>query len=319
LTSSAKTVFVCLALSACLSACGRSPGESAPATPANPPSASPAGQLVIGDIDANDPVRKFEWLKPFADHLASQLTEFGIGHGDVRIAPDMETMAAWLAAGEVDVYLDSLYPAMIVCERSGAVPRLRRWKGGTSEYHTVFLVAADSGILSVEELAGRMLALDDESSTSGFFLPAAYLRSHGLDLVPYRSHHGVPPPDRVGYVFAGDDENAIQWLLSGRVAAAAVDSIALERVIAAATLKRLVVLAETEPVPRQVAVTRPGLDPALLTELIDLLLHLHETPDGRAALESIDTTRFDQFPEGPEAALGGFESTYQAVREWLDG
>jgi phosphonate transport system substrate-binding protein len=107
--------------------------------------------------------------------------------------------------------------------------------------------------------------------------------------------------------------------LSGRVAAAAVDSIALQRVITAATRKSLVVLAETEPVPRQVAVTRPGLDPALLTELIDLLLHLHETPDGRAALESIDTTRFDQFPEGPEAALGGFESTYQAVREWLDG
>lgn len=273
---------------------------------------------MVGDIDANDPARKYEWLKPFADHVAAQLGAFDIDTGDVRIAADMPTMVSWLAAGEVDIYLDSLYPAMIVCERSGAVPILRRWKGGASEYHTVFLTTADSGVRSLEQLRGHMLALDDDASTSGFFLPVSYLRARGLDLEQFSSAADVPGADLVGYVFTGDDENTIQWLLSRRVAAAAIDSITYARSIDRATRERLVVLAETPSVPRQVIVARAGLDPALLGELTEVLLQLHRTAAGRDALASIDTSRIDRFPEGAEKAVERFGSAYSAVREWLE-
>ena len=123
----AKSALLCLSL-LCGATCGREPEGTPPEPPAPAPPASGA-RLVFGDVDANDPARKFEWIKPFADHVAARLGELGFAIGDVRIAPDIPTMAAWLAAGEVDVYLDSLYPAMIVCERSGARPILRRWRG----------------------------------------------------------------------------------------------------------------------------------------------------------------------------------------------
>lgn len=269
---------------------------------------------MVGDIDANDPVRKLEWFQPFADHLGARLGRFGIELGEVRIAPDIETMVGWLRGGEVDAYLDSLYPAMVVCERSGAVPVLRRWKGGVPEYHTVFLTGSESGIETLEELNGRVLGLDDEASTSGFFLPIAFLRARGLELVRLESPADAVPPDRIGYVLTGDDENAIQWLLSRRVAAAAIDSITLERHVSPATRRRLRLLAETDPVPRQVLVVRRGLDPALRDGLLEELLGLHRTAAGRAALASIDTDRFDRFPQGPEAALRQLEQAYGAGR-----
>lgn len=309
-------IHLALATALLLTACAPRIEEPDPA--GDPTPADDRGRaLVVGDIDKNDPVRKFEWLKPFVDHLAADLDELGIFAGDVRIAPDMETMSSWLAGGQVDLYLDSLYPAMIVCSRSGAVPILRRWKGGVAEYHSVLLTTADSGVASVDDLPGRMLAFDDEASTSGFFLPLAHLRSRGLELTRYESADAVPPADRIGYVFTGDDENTIHWLLSGRVAAAAVDDITLSRDVSREARERFIVLAETDPVPRQVLVARADLDPELLATLTRRLLRLHTTTAGRAALASIDTSRFDEFPGGAEAALERLDPAYQAVREWL--
>ena len=312
----AKSALLCLGL-LFAAACGR---QGEPPSPAPPGPALPAtgARLVFGDIDANDPARKFEWIKPFADHVASRLGELGIGTGDVRIAPDIATMISWLAAAEVDVYLDSLYPAMVVCERSGARPILRRWKGGASEYHTVFLATVASGIRSLEQLPGRMLAFDDEASTSGYFLPATYLHRRGYALERYPTHAVVPPADRIGYVFTGDDENSIQWLLSGRVAGVAIDSLTFQNHLAPETRDRLVLLARTEPVPRQVVVVRSGVEPGLRQALVDVLSTLHETPAGRQALASIDTARFDSFPEGAEAALESFGVAYSAVRDRIE-
>lgn len=163
-----------------------------------------------------------------------------------------------------------------------------------------------------------MLAFDDEASTSGFFLPASYLRRRRHELESYTTHAIAPPADRIGYVFTGDDENSIQWLLSGRVAGVAIDSLTFQNALARETRDRLVLLARTELVPRQVVVVRSGVDPALRQALIDLLPTLHETPAGRQALASIDTARFDRSPEGAEAALERFGAAYSAVRDWIE-
>jgi hypothetical protein len=44
------------------------------------------------------------------------------------------------------------------------------------------------------------------------------------------------------------------------------------------------------------------MDPELLAAIVDVLTTAHESQAGQAVLEPFQTTRFDQFPEGIEAA-----------------
>jgi len=59
--------------------------------------------------------------------------------GKVIIAKNIENISYLLREQKLDLYIDSPFPTIIVNEKSGSVPFLRRWKHGVAEYHTVFL------------------------------------------------------------------------------------------------------------------------------------------------------------------------------------
>ena len=84
--------------------CADKPHVAAPA--ATPPSSRVGDRIiVIGDIDAYEPLKKVKRFKPLADYLAENLSEFGIGRGDVVIAKDIPEMAYYLDQGEIDFFL----------------------------------------------------------------------------------------------------------------------------------------------------------------------------------------------------------------------
>src|SRR5262245_61655814 len=105
-----------------LSAAGCGSAQPA-ATPTSASTATPntAKTIVLADISAN-PSKRIAAYQPLADYLAANLSAFGIGVGKVKIAPDFDTMIKWMKAGEVDMYFDSPYPAMILRDQAGAQP-----------------------------------------------------------------------------------------------------------------------------------------------------------------------------------------------------
>jgi phosphonate transport system substrate-binding protein len=257
--------------------------------------------IVFGDI-SDDPGEVIEGTQPLADYVAAQLGDFGITEGQVRVVATAEEMARLLESGEVDLYFDSVYPATLVSDASGAQPFLRRWRYGVEEYNTIIFASAESGITSVDDLPGHLIALDNPFSTSGYLLPAVSLTEHGLKLVGKQSYDDPVAGDEVGFVFSYDDENTLQWILSGLVAAGATDDYNYNVAFPPEAREKLVLLAETESVPRQVVVARPGMDPGLLETVKQILVTAHESEAGAAALEPFQTSRFDEFPEGIEAA-----------------
>jgi hypothetical protein len=92
-------------------------------------------------------------------------------------------MAELIKNGEVDVYFDSVYPAYLMSEATGAQPILRQWRNCDPEYYSVIVARSDSGISSIDDLPGHVVAMDQPYSTSGFVLPSAYLLDIGLSLV----------------------------------------------------------------------------------------------------------------------------------------
>ncbi len=282
---------------------GRAPESAATPelTATSAPAAAATRAIVLGDI-AEDPGVVIEGTQPLADYMAAQLADFGITEGRVKIAATTDEMADLLEAGEVDLYFDSVYPATLVGDASGGEIILRRWRYGVEVYHTVIFAGADQGIDTLQDLRGHIIAFDNPFSTSGYFLPAVSLLEAELPLVGKSSYEEPVAEDEVGFVFSYHDENTLQWVFSGLVAAGATDDYNYEVLFSEDVREQLVVLKETAPVPRQVVVVRPNMAPALLEAVKSTLTTAHESEAGQAALEPFQTSRFDEFPEGIEAA-----------------
>lgn len=288
--------------------------QATPTSTSAEPTATPVASgksIVIGDV-TNQPAKKITRYQPLADYLAANLAQQGIGVGEVKVAPDVQTMGEFLKAGEVDIYFDSPYPAMLVSNQSGAKPILRRWKGGDALYHTVMFAMKDSGIQTLQDLSGRIVAFDDVSSTSGFVLPFVHMKEAGLKLVEKASPTDEVAADEVGYVFSQDDQNNIQWVISGKVDAAAVDHQSYLD-IPEESREAMTILAQTEDVARHVVLIRPGLSPEIEEAIKKIMVDMDETEEGKAVLEKFEeTAQFDAFPTDQD--IDRMQQLYEQVQ-----
>jgi phosphonate transport system substrate-binding protein len=309
-----QLAFFLLLLSFVIAACGENDEEKESAATATlQATATAAGEaIVLGDI-SSDVEETIQAHQPMVDFLAANLGEFGITHGEVKVAPDMDTMINWMESGEVDLSFDSPYPVMILRNEAGAIPLLRRWRFGVEEYHSVFFALKDKGYTSVEDLKGQLIAFDTPFSTSGYMLPLAYLLENNYTAVERESTEARVGEDEIGYVFSNDDDNTIQWVISGRVAAGVTDNISFGR-IPEETRNQMTIFAETEDVPRQILVVAPDMGVELQDAIKTLLIGMDETEAGQAVLENYQTTQFDEFPEGADAALEAMQRLYEIVQ-----
>lgn len=268
--------------------------------------------LVIGDI-SDEPAETIKGTQPLADYLVNQLGQYGITHGEVKIAPDLETMIQWMKDGEVDLYFDSPYPALVISQESGATPILRRLKYGVDQYHSVFISKADSEFDELADLSGNMVAFEEAFSTSGYMLPLAFLIEHNMNPKLKNSLETAVSPDEVGYVFSTADNTTIQWIISGKVPVGVIDNVTFGR-LPEETQAELQILAETEDVPRQLVLVRAGMSDELTTALNTALLTMDENKAGQTALEIFLTSKFDEFPEGAHQALARMGELYTLVQ-----
>lgn len=317
LLTASNTLLFLLLIGMLAAGCAPAPALTpVPTQPPAPTEAAPAptGVLTLGDI-SDDPAEKIEKFRSLADYLAANLGEYGIGKVEIKIAPDLDTMVKWLESGEVDIYFDSPFPAMYVSDNSGAQPILRRWRRGVEEYHSVIFVLKESGITSVQQLNGHAIAYEEPFSTTAYFLPTAYLIKEGLTLVEKQSPEAAVGENEVGYVFTGDDENIVQWVLSKKVTAGAIDNFTFFEDIPEETRANLTVLLETEDVARHITLVSAKLDAELVEAIKSVLVNLDEQPEGPKILEEFEkTSKFDEFPEGLEAALTRMRELYALVQ-----
>ncbi|MCI0710035.1 MAG: phosphate/phosphite/phosphonate ABC transporter substrate-binding protein [Chloroflexi bacterium] len=272
--------------------------------------------IVIADI-SDDVVDTTEEFQPFADYLAANLSEQGIVAGQVTVAADFDEMVEMIENGEVDIYFDSVYPASVIAERTGADLVLRRWKDRVDQYNSIIFTSTESGIETVDDLPGGMVAFDEATSTSGFVLPLVYLVEQGHSLTLYEDIEAEVAGDEIGYIFSGDDDNSILWVLENRVAAGAVgstDYFDLDEDV----LSQLVILGETEFVPRQVVIIRDDLPDELKQGIVNVMLQVGNDTSAAEILDTFeDTEKFDEFPEGIEAAIARMNELRDTAAEYL--
>jgi phosphonate transport system substrate-binding protein len=275
--------------------------------PALPSALDQARVLTLGTIDAYEPRKQIERFQPLADYLAANLQDQGIEQGRVMIARDFYEMAQLLEDGKVDLYLDSPFPTLKVQSLSRSRPVLLRWKGGAGEYWSTYLVRRDSGISDVMQLAGRVLAMEEPYSTSGYLLPIGHLVLQGIKVREVTSPQAIVRSDEVGYYFTSDQQNSVELVLRGLVTGAGVSNQDYDK-LDSGLKQELVTVGQTATVPRSLVSVRPGLEQALLEQVVTLLVLLDDTEAGRLLLEQADkTNRFEALTTENVAAVADLQ------------
>ena len=249
--------------------------------------------LVFGRVGDN-PVRAIKDRQGFVDYIAKKLVPLGITGGRILVVDKLGHLARAVREGKVDLFHDSVVPTMVLSRWSGSIPILRQWKYQEPEYYSVIVVRKDSGINTLSDLKGKVIAFDEPHSTSAHVLPRMLLVENKLKLVqvvaPVR-----PDPDTVGYIHSSDD-NAPHLIAIGKVDAAGTSHREFQ-ILRPEIRDQLKIIARSRSVPRQIISIRKDLDPKLAKALRETLLNMNKDPEGQEAMRNQQkTTGIDELP-----------------------
>lgn len=261
-----------------------------------------ATPLTIGSI-SNEPAGETRLYTPIVRHVARYLAPHGITEGQVRIAANIKHMAQLLRDGEVDFYMDSPMPSILVNHMAGSTMILRRWKKGVASYRSVIFVRKESPIETLAQLSGHLVGFEDPYSSSGHILPRIAMLKAGLNLVDHPDFRRGVPTGQTGYIFNHDDESTMVRVLMGRLDAGAMARQAFQHYASHDAL-RLRIIHTTFSVPRHTVSIRAGLPEAVTSALRQALLTMDQHSEGRALLQAFEkTVRFDALPPDTAAHL----------------
>jgi phosphonate transport system substrate-binding protein len=155
--------------------------------------------------------------------------------------------------------------------------------GGQPIYFSDVVVRSDSPYHAFAELRGAVWGYNEPGSQSGYNVVRYHLARRGLT----REFFGR-------LVATGAHENSLRELLAGHLQASAIDSTVLEtefkRQPALREQVRIIEVMGPSPSPPWVVQTHLPLE--LRATLRRLLLEMHDTPDGQAALATGNLARF---------------------------
>jgi len=251
--------------------------------------------LIFGRVH-DDPVRSIRDRQEFVDYMAKKLAPLGVTGGKIMVVEKIRLLGQALKEGKVDLFHDSVVPSMVLSKWAGSIPILRQWKYGEADYAGIIVVKKNSGIDTLADLKGKVVAFEEPHSTSASVLPRMLLEEKKLKLVEIKSP-GTVKPDAVGYVY-GEDGSAMNRLITDRVDAATSLDREVQR-LKPEIRETIKIIGRTISVPRQIISVRKDLDPKIVKALKEVLLNMEKDPEGQGVLkQQQNTTNIDEIPPG---------------------
>jgi phosphonate transport system substrate-binding protein len=160
----------------------------------------------IPEEAATEQVRKFGPITKYLERALGMKVEF-IPVNDYPAAVEA------LVNKQVDMVWFGGFTHVQAQLRSGGkiVPIAQREED--TQFRSVFITLADSGIKSLADLKGKQVSFGSQSSTSGHLMPRSFLLQAGLD----------PDRDFRRVAYSGAHDATIASVVSGKVDAAALD------------------------------------------------------------------------------------------------
>jgi phosphonate transport system substrate-binding protein len=273
-----------------LAGCGPLQSGVVQATPTAKPALPADAQKIVIGVISPDAASTYRLYQPIADYMASKLGEYNIQVAEVKVASDIETMAQWIKTGEVNVAFGNLYATMRLRELGNAKAILRQWMDGDARTSSMIISSKTSGILTLDDLKGKIIALETSSSATGYLLPISILVEKGYTVREVANLQTIIPEDTIGYYFTGDDENTAQLVITGKVPAGAISSLFLNNRLPAAARDALTIINESDKITQQVVVVSPVLDEKIAASVQSILQNMETDPAGQELEKNFNNT-----------------------------
>ncbi len=205
-----------------------------------------------------------------------------------------------LAAKKLDLVWYGGFTFVQARRRTGtAIPLVQREED--AQFHSKFIVSANSKAKTLADLKGSTFAFGSVSSTSGHLMPRYYLLQNGID----------PDRDFAKVAYSGAHDVTAKWVESGKVQAGVLNESVLEKLFEENKLdkSKLRVLWTTPPYFDYNWTVRGDLDPKVVAKLKRAFLELdYSNPAHKTILDLQRTKRF--IPTSP----ANYESIEQAAK-----
>jgi len=201
-----------------------------------------------------------------------------------------------LCSGQAQVGHEGPFDYIVAHERCGVEPLAVMVRGGSDTYGTQMITRADSGITSLADLEGKKACWNDPLSASGYVVPQGLVG----EAVPLES---LQEP-----VWTGSHASTVSSLYEGGICDFGFTWIDARATIEGDNpdVKEVVHVAFSSEafIPNDLFVARPDLDPTIRQAILEALIALPESEEGKAAYDRLyqieglverDDSFFDRF------------------------
>lgn len=247
---SISVLALCFALALVLAGCGREKITAGT-------SLEDIKVLKMGLIPADDAEEMLRQYEPVKEYLSEQL---GIPV-EIKVTSDYTAAIEAMRSKHIDIAWFGPFSYIIAANVAGAEAIVNgvRKEDGKSDYHSIIITKADSGIKTLKDLKGKSFAFVDPASTSGNLIPRKMLVENGID----------PDKDFSRSYYAGTHNSVEYAIANGKVDAGADSDNSYNRMVAAGEIDPKVntIIYTSESIPGSPIAIRKDL-PAELKEKI---------------------------------------------------
>lgn len=222
--------------------------------------------LKMGLIPADDAAEMIRDYEPIKEYLSEQL---GIPV-EIQVTSDYTAAIEAMRARHIDLAWFGPFSYVIAANVAGAeaiVNGVRR-SDGKSDYHSIIVVRADSGIETIEDLKGKSFAFVDPASTSGNLIPRKILLENNID-----------PDNDFSISYYAGTHNAVEYAIAnGKVDAGADSDNSYNRMVEAGEIDPAVnkIIYTSESIPGSPIAVRGDLPQELKQKIQDALISMNE-------------------------------------------
>ncbi|WP_096154930.1 MULTISPECIES: phosphate/phosphite/phosphonate ABC transporter substrate-binding protein [Bacillus] len=257
-------------------------------------------KVVMGFVPSTESDKIADTVAPLAEKLSEIL---GVEVEGITMT-NYTALVEAMGSGKVHIGFVPTFAYIQANERYNIEVILKSIRHGSSTYKAQYVVRADSGIETFADLKGKVWAMADVTSTSGFLFPAAQLMTE-FDIA---TTDALQTDFFSNVVSVGSHDNALLTVLDGDadVATTFDDARTILEGDYPTIMEDLKILGYTDPIPNDTISVIPSLDPAFVEEIKAAFLSFN---DDEAMLQIMnDVYRWTAIDEANDAE-------YDIVRE----
>lgn len=238
--------------------------------------------LNIGLIPEHDIFHQLKRYEPLADYLSKKIQ----ANINLIILTRYGNIVDNFVSGGFDAAFFGSFTYVLAHSKIGVEVIARPENSlGYSEYYGLIFSRKDSGIQSIKDMEGKILACVDKATTAGHLFPMAYFKKNGVK--NYKTFFKET-------YFTGTHEDAIYDVLNGKAHIGSAKNTVFTRIADKDPRinNELHIIAESPKVPENGLAVRKDLDESIKKNLKEALLNMHKESDGVQVLNNLGAQRF---------------------------